>query len=104
MKTKISYKPKEVTNKELEKLYTDLIENTTFEEGDVVRLKGDAVGPNMVVTSKNVVKLGGNYQTPDYAELELKIGVCWFNKSVQNFTHASFGASNLIIITEDGKS
>ena len=104
MKLKIIYNPKEVTNKEIEDLHNSLLEKSIFQEGDTVRLKGDTVGPTMVVTSIYVNKSGGNYSNPERAEMDLFVKTHWFNRSSQTFKSDSFPAITLIIVDNESKN
>lgn len=96
MKLKVVYNPKEVTNKEIDELHNSLLDKSLFKEGDTVRLKGDTIGPTMVVTSIYVNKSGGSYNNPERAEMDLYIKTHWFNKSSQTFRTDNFPALTLI--------
>jgi len=103
MKFKAIYNSTGVVNREVEDIYNGLMEENIFKEGDTVRLKGDTIGPTMVVTYIYVNKSSLNYSSLNRIELNLYIKTHWFNKSSQTFETESFPAATLIIVNDENK-
>lgn len=103
MKFKAVYNSPGVINTEIENLYDGLIKENIFKEGDTVRLKGDTVGPTMVVTYIYVNKSLLNYPSLNRIELNLYIKTHWFNKFSQTFETESFPAATLTIVNDKSK-
>lgn len=96
--THFDYNPKKITPEEMENNMANLFNNSSFQYGDIVRLKGDVVGPQMIVTEISV-----NTQPIMYQTMERKyiIATCqWFNKSRQEFVKTGFNVLCLSKIEE----
>lgn len=86
--THFDYNPKKITPEEMEDSVRELYNNSSFQYGDIVRLKGDTTGPQMIVTEIAVVTSQVMYQT---MERKFISATCqWFNKSRQEFVKTSF--------------
>lgn len=97
------YKPKDKTESELEVMSRELFENSTFQIGDIVRVKGDVNSPNMIVSR---IELKNNtilYEKLNRRYIEV---VCqWFNKGRQEFVSTSLPSMTLTkVVTNELES
>lgn len=86
--THFDYNPKKINAEELENKIRELYENSSFQYGDVVRLKGDMTGPQMIVTE---IAVGTSVIMHQIRERKfISVNCQWFNKSRQEFVKTSF--------------
>lgn len=96
--THFNYNPKRITPEEMENNIANLYNNSSFQHGDIVRLKGDVVGPQMIVTEISVNTRSIMYQTMEQKYIS---ATCqWFNKSRQEFVTTTFNVLCLSKIEE----
>lgn len=78
------YNPKQITEEELENNIKELFTKSTFQYGDVVKLKGEINSPIMCITNIRIA-----YSEIQYNKLKrcyVNASCTYFNKSKQEFT------------------
>jgi uncharacterized protein YodC (DUF2158 family) len=82
--THFDFNPKQTTEEELFAKSIELFKKSTFQHGDVVKLKGDVNSPRMVVSDITLSSHDIVYQK---MQRKYILVTCkWFNKSRQEFT------------------
>ena len=82
--THFDYNPKETTENELTEKVQQLFYNSTFQHGDIVKVKNDPNCPTMAIVGIEVRTQDIMYQKLSRKYIAAKCQ--WFNKSKQDFS------------------